>query len=72
MKAKPPCKECADRFVCCHSECEGYKAFLKKYAEQKEAHAESIRIDCALNKFNKEKGHRIYTSGVHKHRTTRR
>jgi len=24
-----PCKECGDRFVGCHSSCEGYKAWRK-------------------------------------------
>ena len=27
---KPPCKDCTDRAVCCHSVCEQYKAY-KEY-----------------------------------------
>lgn len=40
MKNKPPCKDCPDRSVRCHAECERYKAFT---AEREEIRAEKGR-----------------------------
>lgn len=37
MKNKPPCKDCSERSVRCHAECERYKAYA---AEREEIRAE--------------------------------
>lgn len=36
MSNKAPCKGCAERYVGCHSNCEGYKDFVVKNNELKE------------------------------------
>ena len=33
---KPPCKDCQKRAPGCHGKCEGYIAFQKKWAKEKE------------------------------------
>lgn len=51
---KSPCKDCPDRHLHCHSECDRYKTFAKEKRELNEA------INKARHEEHLRKSHRSY------------
>ena len=43
-----PCKDCTDRKIGCHAECETYKKCIKEYNEAKEKLRNDNRTDSAI------------------------
>lgn len=59
-KPSAPCKECADRFVGCHSSCEKYDDWSKKEISQKdqiinEKVTENMKKERQIKSFIKKK-----------------
>ena len=55
---QPPCKDCPDRFLGCHSTCEKYIAYDKYRKEMLAKRAEQNRLTYGYlnsNRFNKKK-----------------
>lgn len=49
-----PCKDCPDRSVTCHANCEKYKEFAMENAEQrKQRHIENVGRQYTIEKYNK-------------------
>ena len=61
-----PCKDCPDRTVTCHSECDKYRAYVawraeyrKKRAEERQSHSASMGMKKAMRiKQQREKQNR--------------
>ena len=50
----PPCKDCPDRSVTCHANCEKYREFATANAEQrKQRHIENVGRQYTIEKYNK-------------------
>lgn len=51
---KAPCKDCPDRSVTCHANCEKHREFATANAEQrKQRHIENVGRQYAIDKYNK-------------------
>jgi hypothetical protein len=48
----PPCKGCTDRHDLCHSDCEQYLEFRRKYEAEKRAYEEEKTITGAISALN--------------------
>lgn len=49
-----PCKDCPDRSVTCHAECEKYRELATTNAEQrKQRHIENVGRQYTIEKYNK-------------------
>ena len=49
-----PCKDCPDRSVTCHAECEKYRECATTNAEQrKQRHIENVGRQYTIEKYNK-------------------
>jgi hypothetical protein len=47
---RPPCKDCPDRHIGCHSKCEKYLAFRRERDAYNEKHAMEVAILGSMNK----------------------
>ena len=42
---KPPCKDCAERYVGCHSQCDAYQSYVEKNQRNREEIQRAKRMD---------------------------
>lgn len=52
---KPPCKNCEDREVGCHSKCEAYMEWAKEHEELREKNRTERVIDFTLRKLRRKR-----------------
>ena len=47
----PPCKDCADRHIGCHSECDGYKEWKEQEGKRKTDAVQTYRYERAVEDY---------------------
>ena len=54
-----PCKDCTERHIACHSECEKYKAYKENYEQIKKDIRKEADIQNRLDDYEKQRAKRI-------------
>lgn len=52
---KPPCKDCADRYLGCHSKCEKYIDWNKRWQENKDTRQDKLSTEFAVRDMNRNR-----------------